>query len=117
MGKKSYIHLSTQEFEKRCEAHNKNNKKLKALFNFSEYRKEKCLFLLKAANEEYKKGFLDEDDELYLEKKLSKFAINPNDWCYKTKWVKNKIKQRKKIIPKQLSFNFGGKKYDIPHKQ
>ena len=102
MRRKSYLSISPIEFEKLCEKHHRNNKKLKALFNYSEYRREKTIYLLKAANEEFKKGFLDDEDERYLQRKLDKLEINANDWCYKTKWVKGKLAKSKKPVPKQL---------------
>lgn len=105
---RGYLDLSPEEFEKLCRRHIKNNKKIKALFNHSEYRREKIVHLLKAANEEYGRGFLDKEDEKYLEAKLRKLEINANDWCYKTKWVKEQLNKTKKPIAKQMSFKFSG---------
>jgi len=107
MIRQSYINLSPEKFTELCKKHTRNNKKLRALFNHAEFRKEKTLHLLKAANEQYKNGFLDEDDEVYLQSKLDKLAIDANSWCYRySKWMKEKLSQKEKTKVVQLNFPF-----------
>ena len=102
-----YISISANKFTEICKNHSRNNKKLRALFNHSEFKKNKTLHLLKNANEEYKRGFLDDEDERYLNAKIDKLKIDPNTWCYKySKWIKEKLTQTEKTKVVQLNFPF-----------
>lgn len=104
---KSYLNLAPEKFTELCKNHSRNNKKLRALFNHAEFKRNKTIHLLKNANEEYKRGFLDDDDERYLNAKLDKLEIDPNSWCYRySKWMKEKLDQTEKTKVVQLNFPF-----------
>lgn len=88
--------------------HNQNWKKIRALVNFSktldDFEEWNALeFIVRY----FIKGFLDPEQEQFLDYVIRKYAIDYLQWCHLTLWVKNQISSKEPPKPaQQLYFWF-----------
>lgn len=89
---KNYISMKLEQFKDKFDIFNKHKKKVKALENVSSctnFKHQNYLGLIKECLHE---GFLEDQEEVFLDHMLKKYEVNYLDWCYKTRWLKNEMK-------------------------
>ena len=94
-------------FAEKNERHAQNWKKIQALVNFSktidDFEEWEALeFIIRY----FQKGYLDDHQENFLDYVILKYNVDYDKWCYKTYWVKRKIKETAKASAQQLTFFF-----------
>lgn len=109
---KSYLSLKYQEFKYKFSSYFIHKKKLKALENYSEvvdFEGSKYIRILK---ELLRDGFLDQEEERFLDHQVRKAEIDAFSWCHRTKWLKTEMKRLSgaRMQPKdnQLYMPLGG---------
>lgn len=91
--RKSYFHLGLAEFKEKFSNFFQHKKKVKALQHLNEtknFRHQNYLMLIKECLND---GFLENEEEQFLEFMLRKYEINYLEWCHKTKWLKEQIQE------------------------
>ena len=90
---KSYISMKYDEFTEKFNRFFIHKKKVKALENYAtvqEFEGAKYIRLLK---ELLKDGFLDSEEERFLEYQIKKAEIDAFTWSHKTKWLKREMQR------------------------
>lgn len=113
---KEILEDQIKTFNEKKNSHTQNWKKIRALVNFSKtvenFNEWNALEFIISY---FAKGFLDPEQEAFLDYILRKYKLDYTKWCYKTLWVKNQIAARKPKQVDQLHFWFQGyeeKKYE-----
>lgn len=139
--KKSYIHMQANEFKEKYSNYFQHKKKVRALENLNSVQEfeVKHSFSLTTIKSFLNDGFLEQEEEKFLDWLLSKYEIDYLEWAYRTKWLKDQMQrisrknskqkeaQKQKEPVKQLYMDFGkvekikDPSYNIPlnllHKQ
>lgn len=100
---KNYISMKLEQFKDKFDIFSKHRKKVKALENVSSctaFKHQSYLGLIKECLAE---GFLEEQEDAFLEHMLQKYEVNYLDWCYKTKWLKNEMSKLASVCKKTSS--------------
>jgi len=106
---KNYISMKLEQFKDKFDIFTKHRKKVKALENISSctnFKHQSYLGLIKECLHE---GFLEDQEEVFLDHMLHKYEVNYLDWCYKTKWLKkemNKLASACKKTSEQIYIDF-----------
>ncbi len=101
---KSYISLKYEELKQKFNGFWIHRKKVKALENYasvSEFEGSKYIRMLK---ELLADGFLDQEEERFLEHQIKKAEIDVFSWCHRTRWLKEEMgrmsaAKRRKVSP------------------
>lgn len=103
------LESAIKTYNEKSPNHSQNWKKIRALVNYSrtlyDMREWEALeYLIRY----FSSHFLDEEDEVFLNKVLKRYNIEHLEWCYLTPWVKNRIASagKKKYSPQQLHMWF-----------
>lgn len=112
--RKSYFKLKFNEFKDKFSSFFVHRKKVQALENYREAVDFPGAKYIPILNEILKDGFLDQEEESFLNYQIKKAEICAYTWAHKTKWVKSEIVRMKFHTPrkpdKQIYFDFDKQK-------
>jgi len=108
--RKSYFKLKFNEFKDKFSSFFVHRKKVQALENYKEAVNFPGSKYIPILQEILKDGFLDHEEENFLNYQIKKAEICAYTWAHKTKWVKNEIIRMKFHTPRkpdrQIYFDF-----------
>ena len=108
--RKSYFNLKYNEFKSKFSSFFVHRKKVRALENYREATNFEGYKYIGILKELLKDGFLDSEEEHFLDYQIKKAEICAYTWAHKTKWVKNEIVRMRFFAPKkpdrQIYFDF-----------
>jgi hypothetical protein len=88
---KSYMSMKYEEFKDRFSKFWQHRKKVKALENYSQVNDFPGVKYIPMLKELLADGFLDDEEEKFLEYQIKKAEIDAYSWCYRTKWLKSEM--------------------------
>lgn len=108
--RKSYFKLKFNEFKDKFSSFFVHRKKVQALENYQEAVDFPGAKYIPILREILKDGFLDKEEESFLNYQIQKAEICAYTWAHKTKWVKTEILRMKFHTPRkpdrQIYFDF-----------
>lgn len=113
---KSYVSMFFKDFKDKFTSFNAHSKKVRGLERFASVQPFPGDRYVPLFKQILKDGFLDQEEEKFLEHLINRIELDALGWAYKTPWIKSEMKRLKSFNERptfQLALPFD-KKPSIP---